>query len=189
MTPPKDFVKRLKEEFPDLRIRWSEKRGCWAIEQQVGRGALPPLRIDPYDDSLIRARDGYWLVCEVRPGTRMPCPDCHLTLPVPDRHFAEVRCEHCIRKGRDGKVLAGYFPLGETLLEHLRSTDPRRGAIERMAKEADEANQKLLDMRARQTRNTVEAGTKDIITKLLNIPSVGYTGRGARFIHMDKRIQ
>src|SRR5687767_7794014 len=75
---PDRFQLRLEEVFGRrFRIRWSLRKGAWHIEQRVGRAALAPLRIAEWDDSLIRARDGYALVMEVRPGTTMPCPFCH----------------------------------------------------------------------------------------------------------------
>ena len=188
MEAPRDFVKRLSSEFPYIRIRWSEKREAWQIEEQVGRGALPPIHIDPFDDNLIRAKDGYWFICEVRPGTKMPCPSCKATLAVPVLEFAEVRCEQCISKGKDGRYPAGYFPLGEMLLEHLRRTDPLRGAIQRLAAEADKANQLILKQKARSLHNLNEDIGKDSFNRMVGIPQFGYTG-SSKFIHMDKDIK
>lgn len=184
MQAPSSFVNRLKEEFPLLRIRWSDKRSAWQIEQQIGRGCLPPLHISPYDDDLIRAKDGYWKVCEVRPGTRMPCPTCNATLPVPELKFKEVKCANCVANGRDGREVAGYFPLGEALLVYLRRMDPLRGGIERNAKEVDEHNKKLMASRERDLSNTVET-IKDDYGYIAGIPKVGYTGN-SKIIHRSK---
>lgn len=176
-TAPNGFVERLRKEFPDLRIRWSQRRRSWQIEQQVGRGALSPSAYSRLNDQLIRAKDGYWLVCEVQSGDRMQCPKCgNGPLRVPQLHFAEIRCNACMSQGYDGRYMAGYFPLGNALLEHLRETDPRRGAIQRMAKQADLANQKLLESQIRQRNNAIEAITKEEFNQLFGIQSVGYTG-------------
>lgn len=184
MEAPTDFVERLKSVNPLLRIRYSYKRDCWQIEQQVGRGALPPIHIDPYDDNLIRAKDGYWLVCEVRLGTRMPCPDCGLELKVPSLQFKEVKCEYCILNRRDGRHMAGYFPLGEALLDHLRFLNPLTGGIERNAAMIDAFNDKLLKTKERDLSNLTET-MKDDYAYIAGIPSVGYTGNN-KTIHWSK---
>lgn len=169
------FVKRLRREFPDLRIRWSPFRRSWQIEQKVGRGALG-VSSALLSDRLVRARDGYWLVCEVQQGDRMQCPVCKGgPLKVPSLHFGEVRCEACMSAGRDGRVLAGYFPLGQSLLEHLRETDPRRDAIRRMAAKADAANDLMLQTSIRDRNNAIEAATKEDFNRLFGIQSVGWT--------------
>lgn len=182
---PPDFVHRFESEFPQYRIRWSLKKKCWLIEQHCGRAALSPLRIDAHDDSLIRARDGFWLVMEIQPGDRMSCPRCGNIISVMTRKFGENRCENCIQHKRDGRVVAGFFPFCEGLLEHLRRTDPMRGATARLAKEADAQNQKILEMLRRKTSNTVEAGTKDAFNRIMGIQSVGYTGNN-KHIHLSK---
>jgi hypothetical protein len=177
MTPPKDFTAKLKQEFPDLRIRWSKKQSSWQIEQKVGRGALAPFRLNETDDRYIRARDGFWLVCQVTPGDRIPCPECFLPLSVPHLSFKEVKCENCVSKGKDGRVSAGFFPLSTALLEHLRETDPRRDAIRKMAEKADKANALLMEQKARERHNEIEAITLDYFNEMFAIQSVGYSGK------------
>lgn len=184
MNIPSEFVSRLKSEFPNLRIRFSTKRQAFQIEQQVGRGCLPPLRIDPYDDDLIRAKDGYWKVCEVNLGTSMPCPECGQTLKVPELKFKEVRCEYCVANRRDGRIICGYFPLGEALFEYLRRMDPLRGGIERNAATVDAHNKRLMDARAKEVANTVET-IKDDYGFISGIPMVGYTGN-TKIIHRTR---
>lgn len=174
MKAPEQFTSKLRREFPDLHIRWSNKQKCWMVEQQVGRGALPPFRFDnDTDDRYVRARLGRWLVCSVAPGDRIPCPECRRQLRVPHLKFAEVTCEACVRQGKDGRVTAGYFPLSGPLLEHLRRTDPRRDAIRRLAAEADAANEKMLEEKSRSVRNDIEAITLEDFNKMFGIQSVG----------------
>lgn len=148
---PVEFKERFLAEFPDYRIRWSLKRQRWAIEQRCGRGALPPVSVDPHDDGMIRACDGYWLVMEFQPGDRMPCrarverdQRCGGVMKVPMRKSAEAVCEVCRSKKRDGRQMAAYWPFDECLLEKLRHTDPLRGGIQRARADADSANQRLL---------------------------------------------
>lgn len=175
MVAPTSFINDLTRINPLLRIRFSQKRGCWQIEQQVGRGALPPIHIEEDDDQLIRARDGYWFVCEVRLGDRMPCPFCNATLKVSHLKFKESRCERCISNGIDARFMAGYFPLGEALLEHLRYLNPLTGGIERAANDLDKANDLMLKTRERDMSNLTET-MKDDYSYIMGIPSVGYTG-------------
>lgn len=182
-----DFLREFRKEFPEYRIRWSLKKHCWHIEQRCGRGALSPIHVDAMDDGLIRARDGYWLVMEIQPGDRMACPRCHSTINVPICKFGETRCTYCIVQRRDGRVTAGYMPCNSILLEHLRRTDPLRGATQRLAKEADVANQKRLDAAQRATSNAIEAASKDAFARLVGIPQFGYTGANKN-IHLSKEI-
>lgn len=189
MTPPKEFTEKLRKEFPDLRIRWSKKQGSWQIEQKVGRGALAPFRIDDSEDRYIRARDGFWLVCQIAPGDRMPCPECNSTLQVPLLAFKETQCFKCIAAGKDGRVTAGYFPLSTALFEHLRSTDPRRGAIEKMAAKADKANEQLMQAKARERHNEIESITLDCFNEMFAIQSVGYSGKEKMWKHGDNLVK
>lgn len=156
---PDEWRQRFLAEFPDYRVRWSLKKGCWQLEQQCGRGALPPLRIDEADDSLVRARDGYWLVMEFSPGDRMPCPGviqnnprqvCGWPMKVAMRESRESTCSVCRSKGRDGRTMAAHWPFDELLLEHLRFTDPLKGGTIRQRLKADARNAAMLKEAERQ---------------------------------------
>lgn len=184
--PPDWFVERLRFEFQDrLRIRWSIRKHEWHIEQKVGRGALAPFRISEADDSMIRARDGYWFIGAVRPGNTMPCPKCGCKLNVPELEWREVVCHYCRLQKRDGRTLAAYFPLGEALLEHLRKIDDQRGGLERVRDEADRANEQLIASRERDISNSIESATKDTYTRLAGIQSVG-VGTNPKAVHLSK---
>lgn len=147
---PDDFRIRFLREFPDYRIRWSLTLQRWQLEQRCGRGALPPIRISPEDDGLIRARDGYWLVMAFQPGNRMACPSvvtrfpdrqtCGMTLPVASRRSAESVCPSCKAHGRDGRHMVAYWPFDELLLDHLRYSDPLRDGTRRQRLDADARN-------------------------------------------------
>lgn len=139
---PTHFHARMEEVFGGrLRLRWSVRHGCWFIEQKVGRAALKPIRIQEWDDSLIQARDGYALVMVIQPGTRMACPFCHLPIDVPLLETREAVCTHCTSKGRDAKFMTAYYPLGEVLIDHLKSWDPERQPeiLDRIRREEAEA--------------------------------------------------
>lgn len=150
---PSDFRQKFLVDFPDYRIRWSLDKSQWQIEQRCGRGALPPIQIDEQDDSLIRARDGYWLVMTFQPGDRMACPVDGTTMQVAHRKSAESTCPTCRSKGRDGRIMAAYWPFGEALLARLKETDPLRGGIQRARDQADRHNQAILDEAERKRKD------------------------------------
>lgn len=159
---PESFRRLLEREFPGYRVRWSLRDSCWHLEQPCGNSALVPFRIDPSDDTLIRARDGFWLVMKIQPGDRMPCPNvverfprqiCNWTLKVPQRKVAEVRCPVCAKAGRDGRAFAGFWPLDEGLIEELRRTDPLKGGTAAARATADASNKLLLAEAERKLRD------------------------------------
>jgi len=127
-SPPAHFVDRLEMVFGgEYRLRWSLREGAWHLEQFLGQRATKWNKnrpLDPWYDELVRARDGYTLAMSIRPGTVMPCPKCDLPLPVPVYALREVRCEQCIRSGRDGKYKAGYFPLENNLIDYIKVRTP-----------------------------------------------------------------
>lgn len=178
MDIPESFADRLKRDFDGrLRIRWSKALGEFHIEQKVGRAALPPTYISEWDDDLIRARDGYMYVMAIRPGDRMPCPDCHLTIKVPVMRTAEAVCSYCRMKGRDGRWRAAYYPLGDLLLDHLKKIDPTRRFREELTKAADRKNKAIMAAKEREASNIIEASTKENWTQLVQIQSVGFSGK------------
>lgn len=178
MEAPQEFVDRLHRIFDGrLRIRWSKSLHEFHIEQKVGRAALPPIRIDEGNDDLIRARDGYMFVMSVRTGDRMPCPECHLTLRVPVRDTWEITCGYCQLKGRRRSVVAGFWPLDDTLLDYLRKIDPLRGKQSEQAEEADRHNQFLLASQENDAMAPGYAAFDDNYNRLVGIPQVGYTGK------------
>lgn len=80
-------------------------------------------------------------------------------------------------KGRDGRHVAAYYPLGDTLIDHLKKIDPMRRFRQDLAKAADRKNEAIMESRKRETSNQIEASTKDHWTKLVGIQSVGYSGK------------
>lgn len=177
-TPPSGFTAQLQREFGGrLRIRWSDKRGEWHIEQRVGRAVVPPRFVSDYDDDSIRARDGYAFVMAIRPGDRMPCPGCGFTVKVPVMHSGEVRCDYCRSRERDGRYAAAYFPLGTALIQHLRRIDPLLGWNKNLAAEADARNVAVLRDKEKAVEDAIYGGTSENWKRIAGIPQVGYTGR------------
>jgi len=177
---PTEFTRRLNDLFGGrLRIRWSVKRGEWHIEQKVGRAAVPPTYVSEVDDDLVRAKDGYAYVMAIRPGDRMPCPECGLTVHVPVFEVSEATCDYCRFKGRYGRYAACHFPLSDMLLEHLKKISPER-QNKKLLQMHDAKNAAILASRQREVFNDVEASTKENWNRLVGIPQVGYTGKEFR---------
>lgn len=172
-----DFENRLHHLFDGrLRIRWSYKRSEWHIEYKISRGKMYTAPFERDDDVMQRAKDGYMFVMAVSVGDRMPCPRCGYELKVPFKQMKEVTCMYCRLQGKDGRYPAVYFPLeGDELITHLSKLDPDRRWVN-LAQEADKQNQKLLAQKERDFENYIEAGVKDNIMDLLNIPRVGFGG-------------
>lgn len=176
MDAPKSFKDSLETQFNGrLRIRWSNKNSEWQIEEKISRGHLLNRHIDDmYDDEALRWRDGYSLVCSVRPGDRMPCSVCNTELSVPIHEFAEIRCPYCSSKGRKVSIIAGFFPLGDILLEHLRRLDPLRGWRDENVYEIyDEWRQKQMDKEIED----MSPIWGDYFKRLVGISQTGYTGK------------
>ena len=163
---PIAFLDRLEDTFQGrLRLRWSPKRSVWAIEQRVGRAALAPLRRDPFDDSVVLARDGYTQVMAFAPTNYCFCAFCGRKLAVPLFTSQEIRCEACMAANKDARWRAAYFPLGERLLDHLKMLDPERQDIrERVAREEAAsllAKDRLNNANHREAREQLKDGLLD----------------------------
>lgn len=172
MNAPEQFVARLESTFGGrLRIRWSVAEQCFHIEQKVGRAVVAPIFIEESRDDLIRARDGYHPVMTVRPGDRMPCPTCSYQLHVPVLDTMDIRCPYCQLKGRQTRVVAGYWPLNDTLIEHLRKIDPLRGASQELADEADRHNKMLMRSQENDALAPGEAAFSDDYNRIVGIES------------------
>lgn len=178
MQAPDSFVSRLHEAFDGrLRIRFSDAEQNFHIEQKVGRAVVAPVRVDEGRDDLIRARDGYHPVMTITPGDRMRCPACHYTLQVPVRDTADVRCGFCALKGRTTRVVAGFWPLDDSLIDHLRKIDPLRDGQSELAEEADRHNRMLLQAEEDAAVAPGFAYADENFNRLVGIPQVGYTGK------------
>ena len=172
MTAPKSFVQSLKSQLPHLRIRWSRQRSAWVIEQKVARATEIPFFVSEYDDRTIRARDGYSLVMTITPGDRMECRRCKAEVHVPTMQLRQATCARC------GAVYnAAHYPLADTLLEHLRYSDPYRGGVERQMREVDISNERNRYRKRRDALNEAGSVAADLFPQLHGIPQVGYTGK------------
>jgi hypothetical protein len=178
---PPEFTKQLAREYPNYRIRWSPVRHRWQLEEKVGRG-IADFPIDPLHDStverrknsyddLIRVKDGYILWVEVAPGSITPCPTCGADMKAVHYEFTQVKCPSCT-----DKVVTGFFPLNESLLDVLRSTDPNRGGYDRFHPHKVRA----LNLRRQELINNAnyrEARALGVDDARVDIPKRGYTGK------------
>ncbi len=187
MNAPEEFVERLEREFGQkYRVRWSDARNEWHVEQKIRRGiaegfANVALKNTQQrrnrEDDLIRARDGYVLTMSVNAGNHTYCHECNTKMSVPSFETAVIFCPFCRLKGRQRHQVAGYFPLGDSLIDHLRKIDSERGGTDRVVAEVDRSNQWMLAQNERKFRNHIEAGVKDRFNRLVGIQQTGYTGR------------
>jgi hypothetical protein len=92
----------------------------------------------------------------------------------------EVICDKCRQRGWQSKVVAGYYPLGWPLIDHLKTLDPQRTDVRRVA-EADAANNQWQAALKRAAAQAQQYGLKDALID--QIPTAGFTHR------MSKRWQ
>jgi hypothetical protein len=188
---PEEFVERLQQTFGEkYRIRWSNARQEYHIEQKVRRGIadgfvdLNPRHLErkrqKWDD-LVRAKDGYVLTMAVTPGTKTFCPECRTEMQVPAFKTKVLVCEFCRSKGRYSQKVAGYYPLSDTLIDHLRKIDVHSGGNARVNEAVNRHNEFLLYDNKMAFRRRVEAATRDRFNKLVGIPQFGYAGSPYRW--------
>ena len=174
MTAPRWFEDLLEREFRgDLRIRWSERRQEWHVEQRVGRAASVPHFGDP--DRWRRAAEGYAFHLAIQPRLERACPDCGWPMRVGEMRFVEASCGYCGYKGRSGKRTLAFFPLNEKLIDHLKRNDPTRDHLYKHLKELDLYNQRVEMQREAKWKDERHDILRDVA--LSQIPSVGYTGK------------
>lgn len=174
---PQEFVDRLHTTFEGrLRVRWSNAANEFQIEQHVARGMVNfPAGLT--DDENIRLRDGFFHVMSVRNGDRMPCPKCNNQLKVPLRELRELSCPRCKANGVEHRVSAGFFPLDDTLIQHLESIDPLKGMSRAMRNKIDAHNAAHTAAQRQHVLDKSWAKGADDFTKIAGIQSVGYTGK------------
>lgn len=178
---PAAFTARLNQEFDGrLRLRWSNARQEFQLEQRVRRGLVDSFVRDTHDDTGIRRRDGYLYILSIRPGTRMPCPRCGLELKVPVREIRELSCLYCKMQGREHHVPAGYFPLDDTLIDYLKQIDPERGASRRLRQQVERTNAGVQTAQEQAVMGHTTDAASDDFNRIAGIPSVGYTGKEFR---------
>lgn len=109
-------------------------------------------------------------------GDRMCCPECKWReLRVPVREFADIRCDFCASLGKQGRVVAGYFPLDDSLIDHLKKIDPDGNHSRNITKEIDQRNQAREMSNERDMSNIVESAGNDHYDQLVGIPHFGYS--------------
>ncbi len=176
--PPEQFVRDLERNFHGrMRIRWSNQKHEWVIEEKVARGLLPDEYTAADNDNAIRLRDGYGLVCSVKTGDRMPCPRCKLELKVPVHEFAEVRCPFCAHQGRSESIVAGYFDLNDRLIQHLRRISAEYTWRDEILDEVKTSEIKQQESQERDLDNIGEAVASEGYNRMNEVLQVGYTSK------------
>ena len=126
---PETFERELYARMgAGYRLRWSRQYDVWCIEQKVASGVYETPG-DGSDDSTIRMRDGYALVCQINPRPFITCKECFQQIDIPHLTVKEVKCPYCevIRGDTAVRYVAGYYPLCDALLERVERTAPKRG--------------------------------------------------------------
>ena len=179
---PVGFEEKLEREFRGrLRLRWSTARGEWQIEQKIRRGMLEGQRPtrkgwDESNDSYVRYRDGYILIMTVTTGDRWDCPVCGHEMNVPFMQTTHVRCGYCALRGKGGRQAIVHMPLGDALINHLRSIDPENPISERLAEDLDRQNQALAAAQEASALRPGEAKAHEDYNRIVGIPQFGYSG-------------
>lgn len=172
---PETFEQELRSRLGSgHRLRWSSLTNRWLIEQQTERGSFDD-PLNDWDDSAIRARDGYTLVCSVYPVPYMICPECRAQLGLPHLSIGEVICAHCTEKtGQRVSYFGGYFPLCERLLARLERTSYRRAREWR--RELDETNSRTASRREQDSNDQFADEVGDHYNRFMDRPQIGYGG-------------
>lgn len=173
-----EFQAALDREFQgDMRIRWSDARQAYLLESKAGRGIWDTdVASQDYrrHDEAIALRDGYKFFMELRLGTRTPCHGCRATLRIPAFEPVQAICPRC-----QYQHAIAFFPLGDSLLDHLRRLNPKGSYRANIKKEQDRANAAREASLAREAHTHGEAGILDSYNDIVGIPSFSYSGKTA----------
>lgn len=190
MYIPDEFQRELDDTFHGrYRLRWSDKRHEFHLEQKVATGQVmepPPIdpespdHFDTYSDEWIRARDGYFYVMTIRNGDRMPCPVCGLIVKVPVMETREGHCESCKAHGRDGRYLAAYYPLNHILIQHLRDIDPYSSDVNQIRKRMRARQLERIERDRREELDNADYMVQFNKNQVENNPMTGYGPKSAR---------
>ena len=186
MTASQEFLDRFEDRFgANYRFRWSDARQEWHVEQKVARGIgdgfvdTSARNAEDYrlnHDDRLRAKDGYILTFAVRPGTSMPCEECGTKLKVPAFKFEVANCPVCSLKGKQRLQAVGYFPLGDSLLDHLKFIDVFSGGNERVKEAVARRNVFVQNEHDMELRRLIEPAVRERFNRLVGIPQWGRNG-------------
>ena len=118
----------------------------------------------------------------VRTGTLMDCPRCGTELKVPYMETHLVSCPYCKLRGKNSTFAAVYFPLGDSLIDYLKTIDPENPASERLAEDLDRQNEMLSAMMERDALRDGTAAAAERYNRLVGIPQVGLSGKTKMWI-------
>ena len=109
---------------------------------------------------------------ELREYPKMPCHGCRAGLKLTPFATVQATCPVCRYVHT-----VGCFPLGDTLLDHLRKLNPRGTYRDNVAREQDRLNAAKTASAEREASTTLEAVNLDLYNDLVGIPSFGYAGK------------
>lgn len=184
-----EFIQAFSGRF---RLRWSDKQQEYHVEQKLSVGnpnLIPPtyqnpnthgVEYDTYSDEWIRAKDGYFFVMAIRPGSKMPCPVCNMPVDVPQLMTAESSCPYCKVMGRDGRYVAAYYPLNHILIEHVKTLDPYTDGPIRQRQRIRENQLRKYERDQTKALDDADALVRFNNSQVMNVPM---TGAGTQKTH------
>jgi hypothetical protein len=93
----------------------------------------------------------------------------------------------CKLSGVPFRQAMAFFPLGDTLIDHLKKIDPERDQTKDRVAELRDNNEALLRSQQRAIFNNMEAYTKDNFVKLAGLAQVGRTGKESAWLDAPER--
>lgn len=149
----------------NYRLRWSDQKKRWCVEQKVARVYDYP----GSSDQAIRLRDGYRLVLEMPEYPVITCKHCSFPVEMPVFEKAEFQCDYCKLRGVRHTYIDGYFPMVDKTLTYLERWNPKRGKA--LNDEIEAENAALRKSRQRAIANIAESLALDGWRGVAGIPS------------------
>lgn len=127
MELPRNYNRTLQRTHPRVRLRWSDARECWLVEQQIGRAKLPLPYKGIHPDTARCLNDGY------REIGRYPARE----LPPVDRLVRYLNCMSPER-WKSGDELADHLDMVDSLATDRKNARIRRHFNDRSADAYDD---------------------------------------------------
>lgn len=186
MGIPEYVTEQIQRRFGGrFRLRWSNVENLYLYEQKVRRALAEGFAPKDYKsarhrkqhfENHVRAAEGYILTMKIAPGTNVECPICGGDIKVPAFKSAQSHCGFCKTSGRQSVFNGGYWPIGDTLLDHLDKMDPDRGGLDRALAANIKADQLAEHEQMWQVTSTADAAYRENFNKLVGIPQAGLSG-------------
>lgn len=186
MFIPEFVTEQIERRFGGrFRLRWSNVENVFLYEQKVRRALAEGFAPKEFKserhrkqtyEAHVRRQDGYMLTMKIAAGTTVECPTCGGDIKVPAFRSAQTHCGFCKSKGRQSVFNGGYWPIGDTLLDHLDKMDPDRGGLDRALDANTKSDLWAEHEREWQVTSTADAAYRENFRRLVGIPQTGLSG-------------